>query len=87
MAGDTINIEIPQAKFRIEAANLLEAIKKIGGGDYEETLRFMKEIDCGPVKAKSTDKADIRIVIHNLATGSRPNWVTVSNPSWAQIRR
>jgi uncharacterized coiled-coil protein SlyX len=26
----------------------------------------MNKIDCGGVKAKSTDKADIRIVIHNL---------------------
>lgn len=32
----------------------------------------MAKIDCGAVKAKSTDKADIRIVIHNLATGSKP---------------
>lgn len=72
VAGDTINIEIPQETFRVEAANLLESIKKIGDGMYEETLRFMHEIDCGGIKAKSSDKADIRIVIHNLATGSKP---------------
>lgn len=28
----------------------------------------MREIDCGSVKAKSTDKADIRIMIHDLET-------------------
>lgn len=72
VAGETIHIEIPQERFRVEAANLLETIKKIGGGEHEDTLKFMREIDCGPVKAKSTDKADIRIVIHNLATGSKP---------------
>lgn len=72
VAGETIHIEIPQERFRTEAANLLESIKKIGGGEYENTLKFMREIDCGSVKAKSTDKADIRIVIHNLATGSKP---------------
>lgn len=72
VAGETINIEIPQERFRIEAANLLETIKRVGAGEHEETLRFMREIDCGSVKAKSTDKADIRIVIHNLATGSKP---------------
>lgn len=72
VAGNTIHIEIPQERFRIEAANLLESIKKIEGGEYEDTLNFMREIDCGSVKAKSTDKADIRIVIHNLATGSKP---------------
>lgn len=72
VAGETIHIEIPQERFRVEAANLLETIKKIGGGEHGDTLKFMREIDCGPVKAKSTDKADIRIVIHNLATGSKP---------------
>ena len=72
VAGETIHIEIPQETFWIEAANLLNKIKTIGAGEYEETLKFMSEIDCGPVKAKSTDKADIRIVIHNLATGSKP---------------
>ena len=72
VAGETIHIEIPQDRFRIEAATLLESINKIGGSDYEDTIKFMREIDCGPVKAKSTDKADIRIVIHNLATGSKP---------------
>lgn len=70
--GDTINIEIPQERFRTEAINLLETIKNTGTGEYEATLRFMTEIDCGKIKAKSTDKADIRIVIHNLATGSKP---------------
>ncbi|MCH5240685.1 MAG: HpaII family restriction endonuclease [Muribaculaceae bacterium] len=72
VAGETIHIEIPQKTFRIEAANLLDKIKTIGAGEYEETLKFMKKIKCGPVKAKSSDKADIRIVIHNLATGSKP---------------
>lgn len=72
VAGETIHVEIPQERFRKEAANLLEAIKKIGDGEYTETLEFMRRIHAGPVKAKSTDKADIRIVIHNLATGSRP---------------
>lgn len=72
VAGKTIHIEIPQNRFRIEAVKLLEAIKNAEGGDHEDTLKFMREIDCGSVKAKSTDKADIRIVIHNIATGSKP---------------
>ncbi len=72
VAGKTIHIELPQDKFKIEAANLLEAIKKCGNPEREETVEFMKEIECGPLKAKSTDKADIRIVLHNLATGSKP---------------
>ncbi len=32
----------------------------------------MDVIACGGIKAKSKDKADIRIVIHNLHTGSKP---------------
>ena len=32
----------------------------------------MKTIGSNTVKAKSSDKADIRIVIHNLSTGSKP---------------
>lgn len=71
VAGKRIHIELPQELFRIQAANLLESIKKIGEGDAE-TLKFMKEIQCGAIKAKSSDKADIRIVIHNLATGTKP---------------
>lgn len=71
VVGNTINVEIPQERFRKEAINLLNMIKNIDG-DFENTLNFMREINCGPVKAKSTDKADIRIVLHNLATGSKP---------------
>ncbi len=71
VAGRNINIEIPQERFHREASNLLEAIKN-NGGDYDEAIQFMNEIDCGPIKAKSSDKADIRIVIHNLATGLKP---------------
>lgn len=71
VSGNRIHIEIPQDTFRIQAANLLEAIKNLGEAD-DETLDFMKEIECGSIKAKSSDKADIRIVIHNLATGTKP---------------
>ena len=71
VAGKRIQIELPQETFRIQAANLLEAIKTTGEGDAE-TLKFMKEIECGAIKAKSSDKADIRIVIHNLSTGTKP---------------
>jgi hypothetical protein len=72
VAGETINIEVPQERFRAEARKLLQSIKTDADQDFNETLDFMHEIDCGSIKAKSTDKADIRIVIHNLATGSKP---------------
>jgi hypothetical protein len=72
VAGRTINIEIPQEQFREEAQILFNAIKNLESADFEDTLHFMERIECGPIKAKSSDKADIRIVIHNLATGSKP---------------
>ena len=73
ITGGTINIEIPQEAFKEEAATLLEKIKNMDGNtDFSYIEPFMKTIDCNTVKAKSSDKADIRIVIHNLSTGSKP---------------
>lgn len=73
VAGKTVNIEIPQERFREEAKNLLERIKKGDGSmNFSYIKPFMEMIDSHSVKAKSTDKADIRIVIHNLSTGSKP---------------
>lgn len=73
VAGETINIEIPQEKFKEEATTLLERIKNMDGNtDFSYIEPFMKKIDSHTVKAKSSDKADIRIVIHNLNTGSKP---------------
>jgi hypothetical protein len=72
VAGDKINIEIPQEEFQREAQNLLNSIKTIESDEFDETMSFMKKIDCGSIRAKSQDKADIRIVIHNIATGSKP---------------
>lgn len=43
-----------------------------GTFDIPEIHNFLERIDCKTIKAKSTDKADIRIVIHDLNTGSKP---------------
>lgn len=74
VAGDSISITIPQTEFQKEARNLLDLLleRAPAGVNFDEIRSFMAKIDCGAVKAKSTDKADIRIVIHNLATGSKP---------------
>lgn len=73
IAGKTINIEIPQYVFRNHARILLQNIIDIKNNpDFSYLEPFMDMIDCHSVKAKSTDKADIRIVIHNLHTGSKP---------------
>lgn len=73
VAGQTINIEIPQERFKQEADTLLEHIKNMGNNtDFSYIQPFMNMIGCSTIKAKSSDKADIRIVIHNLQTGAKP---------------
>lgn len=73
VSGQMEQFEVPQERFRTEATRLLNHIKRIRGVENNEDIeRFMAEIKCTEVCAKSTDKADIRIVIHNLHTGSKP---------------
>lgn len=73
VAGKTVSIEISQERFKQEAEALLERIKNMNSDtDFSYIIPFMDMIDSHKVKAKSSDKADIRIVIHNLQTGSRP---------------
>lgn len=65
---------IPMDKFVAESANLLTEIKSAKKRTFEipETERFMGEIGCSKLKAPSTDKADIHIVIHDLRTNMTP---------------
>lgn len=71
--GATVNIEISQKEFKEEAEKLLDHIRNLDKeSDFSYIDTFMKKIDCTSIKAKSSDKADIRIVIHNLSTGSKP---------------
>ncbi len=73
IAGESINLEISQSDFRDKANELLEFIKTISGSASNESIEaFMNRINCNSIKAVSSDKADIRIVIHNLSTGSKP---------------
>lgn len=73
VAGRTVNIEISQERFREEAEELLARIKVLEhNSDFSYIESFLKDIDVDSIKAKSTDKADIRIVLHNLHTGSKP---------------
>ena len=73
ITGPDINIEVPQEQFKQEANTLLEHIKKMDeNSNFSYIEPFMELINCNSIKAKSKDKADIRIVIHNLQTGSKP---------------
>lgn len=73
VSGERIEMEVSQDRFRTESIQLLNYIKKIKGSESISSIeQFMDEIKCEKVCAKSQDKADIRIVIHNLHTGSKP---------------
>ncbi len=73
VSGQMVQFEVPQERFRTEATQLLNYIKSIRGSENIDSIeQFMEEIKCEKVCAKSQDKADIRIVIHNLHTGSKP---------------
>jgi hypothetical protein len=60
--------------FKKEAAILFNEIKnKSGSFSIPETEAFLKSIHCSTLKAKSNDKADIHIVIHDLRTNIESN--------------
>lgn len=59
--------------FLAMANSLLGIIRRSTGAFVApEVERFMSEIHCSAVKAKSQDKTDITIVIHDLRTGMTP---------------
>lgn len=71
--GERSVIEVNQDDMRRKAEAVLDAINRGKGSfDIPEIHPFLQQIGCNTVKAKSTDKADIRIVVHNLSTGSKP---------------
>ncbi len=59
----------------LEKANALYNIIKVSKGAFKapEIEKFMKEIHCDILKAKTQEKADIRIVIHDMRTGMTPS--------------
>lgn len=65
----------PMQRFRDESKALLLEIGKASDRAFsvEQAENFMTEIGCEKLKAKSQDKADIHIVIHDLRTHMKPN--------------
>lgn len=62
-------LRIPASVFLVEAENLLEAINKNDGAFAVPGIAsFMERIYCHSLKAKSTDKTDIRIILHDRRT-------------------
>lgn len=66
VSGGKEKLRIPVKTFSEQAVKLLYKIKgSTGVFSIPDTEAFMKSVNCGTLKAKSTSKSDIRIVIHD----------------------
>lgn len=65
---------IPIADFQKKAALLLSKLKETTSSTFSipEIERFINSFNCVSLKAKSSVKSDIRIVIHDQRTGTTP---------------
>ena len=66
VSGGVEKLRVPIKRFAEQAIVLLKEIKKSTGVfGVPDTEKFMQSIFCGTLKAKSSSKTDIRIVIHD----------------------
>lgn len=66
VSGGKEKLRIPVKTFKEQSVKLLTKIKgSTGAFSIPEVEEFMKSINCQTLKAKSTSKTDIRIVIHD----------------------
>jgi type II restriction enzyme len=66
ISGGKEQLRIPVKTFTEESIELLATIKASNGAfSIPEIETFMNSINCGSLKAKSTSKSDIQIVIHD----------------------
>ncbi len=74
ISGDNEKFEIPIKQFKEQTEILLENIKSSRKGAFNipEIEEFLRQIKCKTLKAKSSVKTDIRVVIHDLKTNTQP---------------
>lgn len=66
ISGGSEELRIPVKTFSEQAVKLLSKIKETSGAfSLPEIEKFMNSVNCHTLKAKSTLKTDIRIVIHD----------------------
>ncbi len=66
ISGGIEKLKIPIKNFSYQASSLLQKIKGASGVfSIPEVEIFMKEVNCKTLKAKSSSKSDIRIVIYD----------------------
>jgi type II restriction enzyme len=72
--GNVIS-SIPISKFKNTAALMLKKIQESKESSFNipELEEFLKEIKCATLKASSTSKTDITIVIHDFRTNQSPS--------------
>jgi len=72
ISGEKEKLRVPVKTFAEQASDLLTKIRGSKGAfNIAETEAFMKSINCESLKAKSTSKSDIRIVIHDPRINQR----------------
>ena len=73
---EEVVVSIPIADFKEQADTLLYAIKdtRRDSATFEvpEAWKFAEKIKCNTIKAPSTDKSDITLVVHDIRTGMNP---------------
>ena len=71
--GDVLMCK-PMADFAREADRLLGHIKQHSDSAFSlpDTEKFMRAVGCSSIKARSRDKADIHIILHDHRTGFTP---------------
>jgi hypothetical protein len=72
--GEDNEFRIPISEFKEKAILLLTKIKETTSATFSipEIETFINSFNCISIKAKSTVKSDIRIVIHDQRTGTTP---------------
>ena len=68
---EDVLLTLPCDEFKTAADNLYNEIISANKSSFEsqDTEEFLEQLNIGVLKAKSTDKADIRIKIHDINTG------------------
>jgi hypothetical protein len=74
ITGNGEEFRVPVGEFHKQSISLLASIKKNSSSSFqvEETEDFLKSFNCLSLKAKSSTKTDIKVVIHDLRTGTTP---------------
>lgn len=69
-----IEYQIPVADFYRQASSLLTSLRQASGRSFSfhETEEFISSFDCKSLKANSSVKTDIQVIIHDLRTGVNP---------------